>query len=553
MKEDLIKLLKNVRETAQRFALGGFPRYDGESWYAETRQIEERYKEHFELMQLDGAHFYMGKDDLGVAIRGLIELRDEIGYLFEMVLFAPEEGTAYNWSAYNRRLDYVQTRLEAAFDKPVEPIAEARADAGVQISAPADFDAAASVLKRASTKEPDLTTVEGVVENIVQAYLDKSTAGIPWIAAVSWGKDSTAMLKFIVEALLQIPPELRTRPIYVSTVDTKLEFPMVLDHMRRNVQDFRKYATVMGLPIEIHVAEPVIDDRYLVCILGKGYLPPKPGNIRRFCTDRIKLRPSTRAIKELAGLSGKGKGILLMGTRLAESAARARSIHRYEGEGRYGRTIHSHLASYTPIKYLSTEDIWTYLAIGKLPWGNGFATLRQLYFSSTGECPLVRDKSTPAGCGGSSRLGCIFCLLLREDKAMANLIEFGYACLEPILEFRELLRGLEYRLEFREPYPRDRRTAQKMTRASRTKNPFLMGGFNLEGRMFLLRELLATEQRVLTAMEEEGVDVLGGYRLIEEEEIQRIKSWWHHLDGYIEPGFVPDVLFPEKAPSIKAA
>ena len=45
-------------------------------------------------------------------------------------------------------------------------------------------------------------------------------------------------------------------------------------------------------------------------------------------------------------------------------------------------------------------------------------------------------------------------------------------------------------------------------------------------------------------MKDNNIEVTGGYEVISQEQIQRIKSWWYHLDNYTEKGFIPDPVVP---------
>lgn len=494
------------------------PRHDAESWYEQTRKFQERFEHLFSWSEMDEMRWLDSDTPLGKGLAALIALRDQIGYYFELCWWAPEEVARHDWSATNQQLEHIHSLIEEAPD-----------------------------LQWSSCATRDLTAPSEIVEDIKEAYLDPSTAGLPWIVGVSWGKDSTLLLKLVCLALEQIPPEKRTRPVYVTTVDTLVEVPVVLHHIRTNVQDLREYARARGLPITVHVATPEMDDRYYVCVLGKGYLPPKPGNINRFCTDRLKIRPNARLVRQLSD-----KAILLLGTRYSESAARAESMRKWEGEGRYGKTVFKGIFSYTPIARLTTEVVWGALSSGGLPWGNGFPLLKKLYRESSGECPLVRDASTPAGCGSGGRWGCTVCTIIGRDKTMTNLAA-TYPWLEPLLEYRDILARIGDDPTMREPFPRDRRTGRRISRPKNRitkavregkRKPWApgenLGGLNLTARQYLLEALLETQKKVLEGLTEEGLEITGGYCLISPEEIHRIKSWWAHMDGYAEPGFVPE-------------
>lgn len=56
---------------------------------------------------------------------------------------------------------------------------------------------------------------------------------IPWVIGYSGGKDSTAILQLIWNAIAQLPPEKRTKTIYVITTDTLVENPIVSGWVRK--------------------------------------------------------------------------------------------------------------------------------------------------------------------------------------------------------------------------------------------------------------------------------------------------------------------------------
>src|SRR4028118_878903 len=50
---------------------------------------------------------------------------------------------------------------------------------------------------------------------------------LPWVLGYSGGKDSTAVVQLIWYAIAELPPEKRTKKIYVITTDTLVENPIV--------------------------------------------------------------------------------------------------------------------------------------------------------------------------------------------------------------------------------------------------------------------------------------------------------------------------------------
>ena len=121
-----------------------------------------------------------------------------------------------------------------------------------------------------------------------------------------------------------------------------------------------------------------------------------------------------------------GEAILVLGTRKAESAARARVMERYERiRTRERLSPNGDLPNsyvYTPVEDWTNDDVWMFLMQYQNPWGYDNKDLLSMYrgASPDGECPLVVDTSTPS-CG-DSRFGCWVCTLVDQDKSMQAMI-----------------------------------------------------------------------------------------------------------------------------------
>lgn len=63
-----------------------------------------------------------------------------------------------------------------------------------------------------------------IVQHVKNEYLSPTQA-YPWIVGFSGGKDSTVVAHAVFEALLAIPPSLRTRPVHIVSNDTMVESP----------------------------------------------------------------------------------------------------------------------------------------------------------------------------------------------------------------------------------------------------------------------------------------------------------------------------------------
>lgn len=274
-----------------------------------------------------------------------------------------------------------------------------------------------------------------IEDEIIDQYLTDENPR-PWIIGFSGGKDSTMLLQVMWRALLKIPAELRNRPIYVVCNDTLVENPKIVGFINRTLDRVQKAATEQGMPVTVQRTTPRLEDTFWVNLLGKGY--PAPNNAFRWCTERLKINPTTRFIQEK--ISEKGEAIILLGTRSAESQTRARSMKRHAIKG---QRLRKHLLPnafvYAPLQDITTNEVWQYLMQIDAPWGGKHKELQTLYRNANtdGDCPLVIDETTPS-CG-QSRFGCWVCTVVSRDKSMEGLVLNGDDWMEPLMEFRDVL------------------------------------------------------------------------------------------------------------------
>lgn len=281
-------------------------------------------------------------------------------------------------------------------------------------------------------------TIKALLAEIRELYqADK----IPWVVGYSGGKDSTATLQLVWLALADMEPAARTKPIYVISTDTLVENPIVAAWVTKSLDTMRGAAERAGIPIRPQRLTPEVTDTFWVNLIGKGYPAPRPKF--RWCTERLKIKPSNAFISNV--VRENGEAILVLGTRKAESQARARSMDRLEK-----RRIRDRLSPngslpnslvYSPIEAWTNDDVWMYLMQVKNPWGYNNKDLLTMYrgASPDGECPLVVDSSTPS-CG-DSRFGCWVCTLVEQDKSMSAMIQNDEEkeWMLPLLELRNEL------------------------------------------------------------------------------------------------------------------
>ena len=264
--------------------------------------------------------------------------------------------------------------------------------------------------------------IQNIIADIKEQYLE-SDNNIPWIIGYSGGKDSTVVLSFVWWALQEIREEQGdgslNRPIFVVNNDTLVENPIITDYVIEVLDYIRNAAIEQNLPIKVQVTTPLLEDSFWISFLGKGY--PVPNNTFRWCTDRLKIKPTSQFITDK--VDALGEAIVLIGTRKSESATRAKTIERHEIKGKRltKHPLNINTYNYAPIKDLTIEEVWYILNHKPSPWGYDNKKLFQIYADATAddyECPtVITDKSQPA-CG-QSRFGCWVCTVVKEDRSKA--------------------------------------------------------------------------------------------------------------------------------------
>jgi len=277
-----------------------------------------------------------------------------------------------------------------------------------------------------------------ILSEIQEVYLADSA---PWVIGFSGGKDSTAALQMVFYALASLPPEKLSKEIHVVSSDTLVENPAVVkrvDEQLGEIADAGKHQLFAHKPDLFNVAKvtPKLEDTFWVNLIGKGY--PSPNRWFRWCTDRLKIKPTSEYV--LKTVNHSGEAIVVLGTRRAESSSRAATMDNHAKGGRLHRHATLLGASiYAPIADLSNDEVWAYLLQAPNPWRSDNRRLLSLYVNASGmgECPFVIETGTQS-CG-RSRFGCWVCTVVDRDKSMENLIHNGEEWMEQLLSFRNWL------------------------------------------------------------------------------------------------------------------
>lgn len=301
-----------------------------------------------------------------------------------------------------------------------------------------------------------------------------------WVVMYSGGKDSTTVLILALELvrLLQWP----VKRIEIVYADTLVEIPIIHQHAMAFLDFLRQHPPLQDLPLHFHIFRPPVEERFWVCLIGRGYPPPRQRF--RWCTDRLKIRPVKRSLKTLLT---PGHTVFITGVRFGESSARdGRMSYACSRGGECGHGVwlqHTpamDAAYLAPIAYWRSCDVWDFLNLQAPAWG---------YPTQYLDTAVYLDRSL--------RFGCWVCTVVKRDGAMARLVQQEeYAYLEPLLTLREQI--LEQTMDPRSRYIRPDGKPGRLT---------------LETRRRLFRLLLQTQEQV-------------GLPLITEEEIQMIQALW---------------------------
>lgn len=342
-------------------------------------------------------------------------------------------------------------------------------------------------------------------QEIIDQY-SEDDGNIPWIIGFSGGKDSTLLLQLVWQALKSEPSGLRQRAIYVVCNNTLVENPKIIQYTDKVLKLIEKAAVDQSMPIYVKRTIPQLEDTFWVNLLGKGY--PAPNSTFRWCTERLKINPTSEFIKST--ISEVGRAIILLGTRKDESASRAKSIEKNKSQIDSSRLRKHPLPNafvFAPITEVTTEEVWQYLLQNPSPWGATNRTLVTIYNNATGgDCPLITDISTPS-CG-NSRFGCWVCTVVKKDKSMQALIDNGEEWMEPMVNFRDMLADNRNDYTWREP-----------KRRGGGDGP---GAYTPEKRAYMLETLLLAQKEVRIQEPE--------MMLINYQELVAIQVTWHR-DG----------------------
>jgi len=355
--------------------------------------------------------------------------------------------------------------------------------------------------------------VNDLIDEIQTLYVADD---IPWIVGYSGGKDSTAVLSLVWLAVSRLPADKRHKTIHVISTDTLVENPIVASWVTQSLGTMTQAAVDQGLPITPHRLTPEVKDTFWVNLVGRGYPAPRPKF--RWCTERLKIRPSNTFVRNMVKASGET--ILVLGTRKAESAARSSRMTDLEKSRVRDRlspneSLPNSLV-FSPIENWTNDDVWLYLMQVENPWGYDNRMLLNMYrgASADNECPLVVDTSTPS-CG-DSRFGCWVCTMVEKDKSMSAMIQNDQEkeWMRPLMALRD---------ELDIPDDKHLRDFRRMDgRVQLFHDGTVPGPYTKESRENWLMKLLTAQQWVRA----NGPADVANIELITMEELHEIRRIW---------------------------
>ena len=357
-------------------------------------------------------------------------------------------------------------------------------------------------------------TIDGLMETIRNLYLCDD---IPWVIGYSGGKDSTATLQLVWLALSALPKEQIKKPVHIINTDTMVESPVISKWVQKSLKTMDEAAEKQDLPFVTRRLTPAMDNTFWVNFIGRGY--PFPRKKLRWCTDRLKIQPVNTFVKDQ--IAEHGEIIMVIGTRKAESARRAKTMAYYEKK-RVRELLSPNQAMvnelvFSPLEDWNDNDVWVFLMQYKNPWGYSNKELLTLYKGATAdnECPMMVEKGLPS-CG-KSRFGCWVCTMVAQDKSMEAMIsnDEEKAWMTPLLEFRNKFGN--------EELDRDRRSFRKMAGYLQGSYKQLHHGpYKKEVREEWLRDLLTIQKDI----NENGPEEFSDLELITLPELRNIRRIW---------------------------
>ena len=269
-----------------------------------------------------------------------------------------------------------------------------------------------------------------------------------WVVTYSGGKDSTALVVLSLY-MKTLHPDI---DLNITYSDTMMEIPQMSTVAYSFLTAIEK-----RYPAQVKIVYPEIEDTYWVRMIGRGYPPPGPRF--RWCTPKIKIKPSRKLHAD--------NGLFITGLRMGESQQRdirLKSSCLNGGANECGSDVwvnQKGIDVAAPIIHWTADEVWYFLMMP----GRKAIPETQLVVDLYGNTAM--------------RFGCWMCTVVMKDKTMMALAKSGDVKVQKLLEFREWI--VE---ESRKP---ENRYFRKDGRKGR---------LNIEFRHSILRKLLALQDEI---------------------------------------------------------
>lgn len=277
-----------------------------------------------------------------------------------------------------------------------------------------------------------------------------------WVCVgFSGGKDSSVVAALALHAAMLHCAAGEAPTVIVTTGDTLVESPEVVQHYRAELKRMEDFGKMHGFRVMTKIVQPALASTFQVKVLSGRALPSFPGT-HGDCSTDLKLRPAIafrRKLFKSIAKAGVPELVTCIGTRFDESARRAANMsargesHEHPVRNKEGELVLS------PISDWSTEDVWEAIALygsGALPGYSDFEDTKRIYAHSVGtSCAVVADAILEGStrkqgkCG--ARLGCHVCQMA-EDKSLANMVDYDerYSYAAGLQRFNRFIRNTRF-------------------------------------------------------------------------------------------------------------
>ncbi|MEM0135612.1 MAG: phosphoadenosine phosphosulfate reductase family protein [Thermoplasmatales archaeon] len=227
-----------------------------------------------------------------------------------------------------------------------------------------------------------------------------------WIITYSGGKDSTALVVLSLY-MKQMHPDI---DLNITYSDTMMEIPQMSSVAYSFLDGIQKRYSA-----SVKIVKPDIEDTYWVRMIGRGYPPPGPRF--RWCTPKIKIKPSRKLHED--------SGIFITGLRIGESQQRDIRLKNSclnGGANECGSDVwvtQKGIDVAAPIIHWTAEEVWYFLMMPARKVVPEVQYVVDLYGNT------------------AMRFGCWMCTVVMKDRTMIALAKSGDYKVQKLLEFRE--------------------------------------------------------------------------------------------------------------------